>query len=154
MTLNLFQRQLQLAAFIINLEGVHQNLGTLPFSSGIKTRAQAHFTGNPSFLGRGKTSSHVETNLGKLKQMGTRFCPVSNFAQRFLSSLCIWINSVSASATSPSYWQAGRQCARFWYDLVPIYLHNLSDIIAPPLTPWARAKHESVWCADVHIKTE
>lgn len=54
MTLNLFQLQLQLAAFIINLEGVHQNLGTLPFSSGIKTRAQAHFTGKPLLSGKGE----------------------------------------------------------------------------------------------------
>lgn len=30
MTLNLFQLQFQLASFIINLEGVHQNLRTLP----------------------------------------------------------------------------------------------------------------------------
>lgn len=59
MTLNLFQLQLQLAAFIINLEGVHQNQGTLPFSSSRKSRGAGTFFRKTSPFWEGGSQAHM-----------------------------------------------------------------------------------------------
>lgn len=104
MTLNLFQLQFQLAAFIITFEGVHQNLWPLPIQRKHKKLvAHRHISyscniswENHSCLGKEKTSSLVEAKLGKLRWMATGFCPVSIFALSFLSSFCISINCFSA----------------------------------------------------------
>lgn len=102
MTLNLFQLHFQLAAFIINLKDVHQNLWTLRVQHQHEKPATAlsdqlflqYFQGTP-LLSERTRSPLVEGKLGKLRWMATVFCPVSIFALSLLSSFCISINCFS-----------------------------------------------------------
>ena len=162
MTLNLFQLQFQLESFIINLEGVHQNLRNPPHSAPAWKACDctgtpavlALFLGNTSpSLGEGEKLT-CRRKTWQTETDGDRFSSCQHLCSE-PSLFFLHFNKLLFSALLP-------------HCLIGMQGGNvlISGTIQRPFTyticltllpfPWRHGlvANTSVWCADVHIKTE
>ena len=112
--------------------------------------ALAIFLGTPLLSGRGR-EAHLQT--WQTEMDGDRFLSCQHICSE-ASLLFLHFNKslFRKDTTSLSYWDAERRWAHLQDDLLPINLHNLTFVPSP----WhpGLVANTSVWCADVHIKTE
>lgn len=107
MTLNLFQLQFQLAAFIITFEGVHQNPWPLPIQRNHKKLvAQAHqlflqyFLGKPLLSGKGEDKLTCRGKTWQTEMDGDRFLSCQHLCSE-LSLLFLHFNKLLFSEMLP-----------------------------------------------------